>query len=96
MRILVVEDEDAIADPLVAGLAREGFEVERVATGQAALEAAEPDVVAREGSYDHLQEALRLGVEHLFDSQPEQARDAERERQARVVLPALERVDGLP
>jgi two-component system response regulator RegX3 len=45
MRILVVEDEDAIAEPLVEGLRREGFEVDRVATGAAALEAALPDVV---------------------------------------------------
>jgi DNA-binding response OmpR family regulator len=45
MRILVVEDEDAIADPLVAGLEREGFEAERVSTGRAALETAAPDVV---------------------------------------------------
>jgi len=45
MRILVVEDEDAIAEPLVEGLSREGFAVERAATGGAALEAATPDVV---------------------------------------------------
>ena len=45
MRILIVEDEDAIAAPLAEGLAREGFEVERVATGAAALEASEPDLV---------------------------------------------------
>ncbi len=45
MRILVVEDEDAIAEPLVDGLRREGFDVERAATGGAALEAAEPDIV---------------------------------------------------
>ncbi|MBM3678463.1 MAG: response regulator transcription factor, partial [Actinobacteria bacterium] len=45
MRILLVEDEDAIAEPLASGLAREGFEVERVATGEAALAAAEPDLV---------------------------------------------------
>jgi two-component system, OmpR family, response regulator RegX3 len=45
MRVLVVEDEDAIADPLVEGLGREGFEVERAATGQDALSAAEPDLV---------------------------------------------------
>jgi DNA-binding response OmpR family regulator len=42
---LVVEDEDAIAEPLAEGLRREGFEVERVATGGEALEAPEPDVV---------------------------------------------------
>ncbi|MGL6278441.1 MAG: response regulator transcription factor [Gaiella sp.] len=38
MRVLVVEDEDAIAEPLVEGLGREGWEVERVATGAAALQ----------------------------------------------------------
>ena len=45
MRLLVVEDDDGIAAPLVSGLRREGFEVERVATGAAALAAAEPDLV---------------------------------------------------
>jgi len=45
VRILVVEDEDAIAEPLTAGLRREGFAVERAATGAAALEAAAADVV---------------------------------------------------
>ena len=45
MRILVVEDEDSIAEPLVDGLRREGFDVVRAATGGAALEAAEPDLV---------------------------------------------------
>ncbi len=45
MHILVVEDEDAIADPLVAGLRREGYDVARVATGEAALEASPADLV---------------------------------------------------
>jgi DNA-binding response OmpR family regulator len=45
MRILIVEDEDAIAEPLATGLRREGFEVMRVATGEAALSAATPDLV---------------------------------------------------
>ena len=45
MHILVVEDEDAIAEPLVNGLRREGFEVSRVATGAAALEAPASDLV---------------------------------------------------
>jgi two-component system, OmpR family, response regulator RegX3 len=46
MRILVVEDEDAIAEPLVAGLQREGFDVDRAATGAAALdESFRPDLV---------------------------------------------------
>jgi DNA-binding response OmpR family regulator len=42
---LVVEDEDAIADPLVAGLEREGYDVSRVATGEGALEASPADLV---------------------------------------------------
>jgi two-component system, OmpR family, response regulator RegX3 len=45
MRLLVVEDEDAIAEPLVEGLEREGFVVERAATGQEALDADVPDLV---------------------------------------------------
>jgi DNA-binding response OmpR family regulator len=45
MRILVVEDDDGIAEPLEEGLVREGFEVERVSTGAAALAAPTPDVV---------------------------------------------------
>src|SRR6188508_1201514 len=34
VRVLVVEDDDSIAAPLAKGLAREGFDVERVATGE--------------------------------------------------------------
>jgi DNA-binding response OmpR family regulator len=45
MHILVVEDEDAIADPLVVGLRREGYDVSRVATGEGALEASSADLV---------------------------------------------------
>jgi two-component system, OmpR family, response regulator RegX3 len=45
VKILVVEDEDAIAEPLASGLAREGFEVTRVATGSEALASPLPDVV---------------------------------------------------
>ncbi|MDH4103585.1 MAG: response regulator transcription factor [Thermoleophilia bacterium] len=45
MQILVVEDEDEIADPLVEGLRREGFEVSRAATGREALDAPLPDLV---------------------------------------------------
>ena len=45
MKLLLVEDEDAIAEPLAEGLRREGFAVERVATGLAALESPEPDLV---------------------------------------------------
>jgi two-component system, OmpR family, response regulator RegX3 len=40
-----VEDDDAIAEPLVEGLTREGFEVNRVADGAGALDAPTPDVV---------------------------------------------------
>ena len=45
MKLLLVEDEDSIAEPLAEGLRREGFAVERVATGKAALDAAEPDLI---------------------------------------------------
>jgi DNA-binding response OmpR family regulator len=45
MKVLVVEDEKAIAEPLCAGLEQEGFETEWAPTGEQALEAAEPDVV---------------------------------------------------
>lgn len=45
MRVLIVEDEDSIAVPLAQGLRREGFEVERVATGTDALAAETPDLV---------------------------------------------------
>jgi DNA-binding response OmpR family regulator len=37
MKILVVEDDDSIALPLLKGLAREGFDVDRVADGAGAL-----------------------------------------------------------
>jgi two-component system response regulator RegX3 len=45
VHLLVVEDEDAIAEPLVEGLRREGFEVTRAATGAAALDAPAVDFV---------------------------------------------------
>lgn len=45
MRLLLVEDDDAIAGPLVKGLGREGFEVTRVANGADALAAAPADLV---------------------------------------------------
>ncbi len=45
MNLLLVEDDDSIAEPLVAGLRREGFDVVRAATGAEALAAAEPDLV---------------------------------------------------
>jgi DNA-binding response OmpR family regulator len=45
VKILVVEDENAIAQPLVEGLRREGFDVTRAATGTEALDAPEPDLV---------------------------------------------------
>jgi two-component system response regulator RegX3 len=45
MHLLVVEDEDTIAEPLVEGLRAEGFDVTRVATGQDALDAPPVDLV---------------------------------------------------
>jgi len=45
VRILVVEDDDGIAEPVVEGLTREGFEVSWVATGAQALSAPPADLV---------------------------------------------------
>ncbi len=45
LRVLLVEDDEGIAEPLAEGLSREGFEVRRVATGAEALSARSPDVV---------------------------------------------------
>ena len=45
MRVLLVEDDDAIAEPLTAGLARYGFQVSRVRTGAEALAAPPHEVV---------------------------------------------------
>ena len=44
-RILVVEDDDAIAEPLARGLEREGYAVTRAATGQQALDTTDVDLV---------------------------------------------------
>lgn len=45
MHVLIVEDEDAIAEPLAEGLRREGFDVTRAATGTEALAATGYDLV---------------------------------------------------
>ncbi|WP_035304408.1 response regulator transcription factor [Actinokineospora inagensis] len=45
MRILLVEDDDHVADPLVTGLTRHGHVVRHVATGGEALRAEPPDLV---------------------------------------------------
>jgi two-component system, OmpR family, response regulator RegX3 len=43
MRVLIVEDDDAIATPLAKGLEREGLTVERVETGAGALACADAE-----------------------------------------------------
>jgi DNA-binding response OmpR family regulator len=45
MRVLLVEDDDTIAEPLAAGLGRYGFQVERVGTGADALAASPHELV---------------------------------------------------
>lgn len=44
-RLLLIEDEESIAAPLVGALEREGFQVEHAATGRAGLDAAERGAV---------------------------------------------------
>lgn len=45
MQILVVEDDDSIAEPLLDGLHREGFTTTRVATGAEAIAAGPHDLI---------------------------------------------------
>ncbi|MFA5890308.1 MAG: response regulator transcription factor [Actinomycetota bacterium] len=45
MRVLLVEDDASIAEPLRRGLEREGFEVTQARTGAEAVAAATPDIV---------------------------------------------------
>jgi DNA-binding response OmpR family regulator len=45
MQVLLVEDDDSIAEPLVDGLARYGMTTRRVSSGAAALSAPRPDMV---------------------------------------------------
>ena len=45
MKLLVVEDDDSVAIPLAIGLERQGFAVERAATGTEALNAQPADMV---------------------------------------------------
>ena len=45
VKVLVVEDDDEIAEPMVRGLERAGFDVVRVATGADALAAGPTDMV---------------------------------------------------
>ncbi|WP_438483855.1 response regulator transcription factor [Streptomyces sp. S186] len=45
MRVLLIEDDNAIAEPLAEGLGRYGFAIDRVGTGAAALAAPVPDMV---------------------------------------------------
>lgn len=45
MEVLIVEDDDSVAEPLAKGLVREGFAVRRVATGAEALDAPPADLV---------------------------------------------------
>ena len=45
MQVLLVEDDDSIAEPLAEGLRREGLDVVRASTGAEALAADTPDLV---------------------------------------------------
>lgn len=69
-RLLVVEDDDSIAEPLVRALAREGFGVERVRSGEEALRSlrAHPvDVVVLDlglPGIDGVEVCRRIRVQH--------------------------------
>ncbi len=45
IRLLIVEDDESIAELLITGLEREGFEVAWASDGRAALAAETPDLV---------------------------------------------------
>jgi DNA-binding response OmpR family regulator len=45
MEVLLVEDDDSVAEPLITGLAREGFVVRRATDGASALDAPPSDLV---------------------------------------------------
>jgi DNA-binding response OmpR family regulator len=45
LHVLVIEDDDGIAEPLAEGLSREGFAVSRAASGTQALQAPAVDVI---------------------------------------------------
>ena len=45
VRVLLVEDDHAVAQPLSRGLAAQGYDVHWVATGGEALDAAEADII---------------------------------------------------
>jgi DNA-binding response OmpR family regulator len=45
MRVLLVEDDDSIAEPLTAGLERHGFQISRARTGAEALAASSHEVI---------------------------------------------------
>lgn len=45
MRLLLVEDDPTISEPLTSGLVREGFEIELAESGRAALDAGPVDLV---------------------------------------------------
>jgi DNA-binding response OmpR family regulator len=64
MRVLLVEDDESIAEPLVDGLARYGIIVDRVATGAAALAASPHDMVVLNAGLRDIEACRRLRRTH--------------------------------
>jgi DNA-binding response OmpR family regulator len=67
MKILVVEDESTIAEPLVAGLEREGFEVEWAANGEQALAAEPGAAVTRRSLFENVWQSHWFGSTKTID-----------------------------
>jgi DNA-binding response OmpR family regulator len=83
MRLLVVEDDDDIADALQRALERQGFDVDRVGTGQAALEARGADLVLLDlglPDIDGFEVCRRLRAESAVPIIAVTARDEEADR----------------
>lgn len=62
MRVLVVEDDDAIAEPLVELLEREGFSPVRVSTVRAALASSPADIAPAASTSSSSTSASRAGA----------------------------------
>ena len=83
MKLLVVEDDDEIAEPMVRGLERAGYAVERVTNGAAALTVYDADLVVLDlglPDVDGLEVCRRLRARSALPIVVVTARDDEADR----------------